>query len=110
VLELGGNAACIVDEGADLDDGGPAAGVRGVLSVGAELHQRAADLRPRSLYDGAARQAGRAAKALVVGDPRDEATTLGPMISEKEARGSSAGCRGGRGGATLLCGGTREGR
>ena len=48
-LELGGNAACIVDAdpGVPLDDGGRAPGVRRVLPVGPELHQRAADLRAR---------------------------------------------------------------
>ena len=52
-----------------------------------------------------------AVKALIMGDPRDEDTTVGPMISDKEAERVhewilQARVAGGR----ILCGGGREGR
>jgi acyl-CoA reductase-like NAD-dependent aldehyde dehydrogenase len=47
----------------------------------------------RSLYAALRERLVARVKALVVGDPRDEATTLGPMISEKEARRVEAGSR-----------------
>jgi acyl-CoA reductase-like NAD-dependent aldehyde dehydrogenase len=110
VLELGGNAACIVDADADLDDatarivfgafyqsGQSCIGVQRIL-----LHD--------SIYDAMREKLVAATGKLKSGDPKDEATFIGPMISEKEATRldlwiQSAVAAGG----TLLCGGQREG-
>jgi acyl-CoA reductase-like NAD-dependent aldehyde dehydrogenase len=110
VLELGGNAAVIVDQGADLDDaverivfgafyqsGQSCIGVQRII-----IHESAYDeLRGRLV--------ARAAK-LVAGDPKDRDTFIGPMISEGEARRLDGWiCEAVAGGAKLLCGGGREG-
>ncbi|MEA3037404.1 MAG: hypothetical protein QOH04_3206 [Sphingomonadales bacterium] len=110
VLELGGNAAVVVDEGADLDDavdriifgafyqsGQSCIGVQRII-----IHESAYDeLRDRLV--------ARAAR-LVAGDPKDRNTFIGPMISEGEARRLDGWIREAvAGGATLLCGGRRDG-
>src|SRR5688572_29565142 len=110
VLELGGNAAVIVDRDADLDDaverivfgafyqsGQSCIGVQRII-VHADIYD---DLRDR-LVDRAGK--------LVAGDPKDRDTFIGPMISEGEARRLDNWIREAvDGGATLLCGGKREG-
>jgi acyl-CoA reductase-like NAD-dependent aldehyde dehydrogenase len=110
ILELGGNAACIVDAGVDLDDavermvvgafyqsGQSCIGVQRIL-----VHQNVyAEFRDRLVA---------ATKALEMGDPRDESTFIGPLISESEAQRleqwiAEAQSAGGK----LLCGGKRDG-
>jgi acyl-CoA reductase-like NAD-dependent aldehyde dehydrogenase len=110
VLELGGNAAVIVDRDADLADavarivfgafyqsGQSCIGVQRVL-----VHEDVyADFRGRLVE---------ATRALVMGNPRDEATFIGPMISEKEAARLDDWIRAAvAAGARLLCGGKRDG-
>jgi acyl-CoA reductase-like NAD-dependent aldehyde dehydrogenase len=52
-----------------------------------------------------------ATEALVVGDPREETTDIGPMISDEAAERAAAWLAEARAeGARLLCGGRREGR
>ena len=110
VLELGGNAAVIVDEDADVDDaierivfgafyqsGQSCIGVQRIL-----VHD--------SLYERLRDQLVEKTKALPMGDPKDEATFIGPMISEKEATRLHGWVESAvAAGATLLCGGGREG-
>jgi acyl-CoA reductase-like NAD-dependent aldehyde dehydrogenase len=110
VLELGGNAACVVDQDADLTDavericfgayyqsGQSCISVQRIYvheSVHAELRSRLTD----------------AVQALRKGDPKDEDTFIGPMISEKEAIRLEGWIQEAlKGGAKLLCGGKREG-
>lgn len=110
VLELGGNAAVIVDADADLDDalervifgafyqsGQSCIGVQRII-----VHE--------SIYDRFRDMLVARTKTLVAGNPHDRATFIGPMISESEARRldswiQDAVARG----ATLLCGGKRDG-
>ncbi|MEW6073816.1 MAG: aldehyde dehydrogenase family protein [Planctomycetota bacterium] len=110
VLELGGNAAVIVDEDADPADavsrivfGAFYQSGQSCISVQRIIVHAAiyADFRDRLVA---------ATEALVVGNPRDEATFVGPVISEKDATRieewiDSAVMAGGR----LLCGGGRRG-
>ncbi len=110
VLELGGNAACIVDSDADLDD------VVDRLITGAfyQSGQSCISVQRILIHDSVYGELrGRlvsATKVLVCGNPKDETTFIGPMISESEAKrlhdwiGSATAA-----GATLLCGGGREG-
>lgn len=110
VLELGGNAACIVDETADLDD------ALGRLIVGA-FYQSGQScisvqriLAHESIYEKLRDELVKRTQALVVGNPLDEATFVGPMISEAEASRlqgwlDSAVANGAR----VLCGGGRRG-
>lgn len=110
VLELGGNAAVIVDCDADLDDaierivfgafyqsGQSCIGVQRIL-IHADLYEKAREaLVART-------------SSLEMGDPKDERTFIGPMISEKEAARLHGWIESALdAGATLLCGGSREG-
>ena len=87
VLELGGNAACIVDEGTDLED----AVARIVFGAYYQSGQSCISVQRimvhESLYDEARERLIKAVGELVHGDPADENTFIGPMISEKEAAG-----------------------
>ncbi|OPX56430.1 Acyl-CoA reductase [Oceanospirillum multiglobuliferum] len=110
VLELGGNAACIVDEGTDLDD----AVTRIVFGAYYQSGQSCISVQRimvhESLYDEARARLTKAVNALVHGDPADENTFIGPMISEKEATRLHNWVNAAKeGGATVLAGGEREG-
>ncbi len=111
VLELGGNAACVVDEDADLDDavgrivfgafyqsGQSCIGVQRIL-----IHEKVyGELREKLVS---------ATKSLKAGDPKDEETFIGPIISEKEAVRLESWINDSvDAGAKILCGGKREGR
>lgn len=110
VLELGGNAAVIVDADADLDDviervlfgafyqsGQSCIGVQRII-IHADIYDTFRDMLVART------------KALVAGDPKQRATFIGPMIDIKEATRletwvNEAVAAGG----TLLCGGSRDG-
>jgi acyl-CoA reductase-like NAD-dependent aldehyde dehydrogenase len=110
VLELGGNAAVIVDKDADLDhalerivfgafyqSGQSCIGVQRIL-----IHD--------SVYDRFKDMLVAKTKTLVAGNPHDRGTFIGPMISEKEATRLKGWIDAAvEGGATLLCGGKRDG-
>ncbi|HEX7873385.1 MAG TPA: aldehyde dehydrogenase family protein [Sphingobium sp.] len=110
VLELGGNAAVIVDHDADLDDameriifgafyqsGQSCIGVQRII-----IHE--------SVYDRFRDMLVKRTAGLVSGDPKDPKTFIGPMISESEARRLDGWIQEAvADGATLLCGGKREG-
>ena len=110
VLELGGNAACIVDEGADLATVVPRLTFGAFYQSGQSCISVQRIFAHSSLYESLRTQLIAAARAQKLGDPRDEATDLGPLISEKEAaRVEHWVAQAVAAGATLLCGGTREG-
>lgn len=110
VLELGGNAAVVVDADADLDhaleriifgafyqSGQSCIGVQRII-----IHA--------SIYDKFRDMLVARAKTLIAGDPKDRKTFIGPMISEKEAARLKGWIDGAvAGGARLLCGGGCEG-
>mgnify|MGYP005851716153 CR=1 FL=1 len=110
VLELGGNAACIVDADADLQD----ASERLVFGAFYQSGQSCIGVQRivihDSIYDDLRDLLIKATNKLVAGDPKEASTFLGPMISEKEAERlaswiESAVSAGGR----VLCGGKRDG-
>jgi len=110
VLELGGNAACIVDSDADLED------VVSRLVVGAFYQSGQSCIGVQriivhaSLYDELKERLVAATKQLVAGDPKDEQTFLGPMIDVREAeRLESWIADAVEAGGKVLCGGGREG-
>ena len=110
VLELGGNAACVVDEGTNLDD----ATARIVFGAYYQSGQSCISVQRimvhDSLYDEMRDKLTAAVKALPMGDPKDENTFIGPMISEKEAtRLHDWVVDAVEKGSTLLCGGERDG-
>jgi len=110
VLELGGNAACIVDEGADLDYATSRLIIGAFYQSGQSCIGVQRILIHESIYDELTHQLIDAANRLKAGDPLDEDTFLGPMITEKDARRIEAWVDDAvAGGAVVLCGGTRQG-
>lgn len=110
VLELGGNAAVIIDEDADLDDalervifgafyqsGQSCIGVQRII-----IHD--------SIYNKFRDMLIARAGTLVSGNPQDRQTFIGPMIDVKEAARLDGWIQEAlAGGAKLLCGGKRVG-
>ena len=110
VLELGGNAAVIIDHDADLDDalervifgafyqsGQSCIGVQRII-----IHE--------SVYDKFRDMLVARAGKLVSGDPKHRDTFIGPMIDVKEAARLDGWIQEAiAGGAKLLCGGQRDG-
>jgi len=110
VLELGGNAAVIVDEDADLEDAIERIVFGAFYQSGQSCIGVQRILVHASLYDRFRDQLVAKTKALKMGDPKDEETFIGPMISEKEASRLHGWVESAvSAGATLLCGGQREG-
>jgi len=112
VLELGGNAACIVDAdqterldfvvdrlvfGAFYQSGQSCISVQRILAHDA-------------IYDNLRERLVAKVKSLQCGDPRDENTFIGPMIDVKEAQRLKGWIdQAVAGGARLLCGGALDG-
>jgi acyl-CoA reductase-like NAD-dependent aldehyde dehydrogenase len=112
VLELGGNAACIVDadqkprldfvigrliSGSFYQSGQSCIGVQRIL-----VHA--------SLYDEVKKRFVAATKKLTAGDPGDPETFLGPMIDEAAAKRLEGWISEAKSaGAKVLCGGKRHG-
>ncbi|MBZ0119350.1 MAG: aldehyde dehydrogenase family protein [Sandaracinaceae bacterium] len=110
VLELGGNAACVIDEGTDLDAAVPRLITGAFYQSGQSCISVQRILAHASLYEALKARLVRATRELVMGDPKDEATFIGPMIAEGEARRLERWIREAvERGARVLCGGTREG-
>ncbi|GEA08622.1 dehydrogenase [Alteromonas sp. KUL42] len=110
VLELGGNAACIVDEDADIDDAIERAIVGAYYQSGQSCISVQRLLVHRSIYDTFKTRYVQKVSALVSGDPFNEDTFIGPMISESEASRLHGWIEEAKEqGATVLCGGTRDG-
>ena len=111
VLELGGNAACIVD----ADQRGALDHVVERLVFGAYYQSGQSCIKVQriyahvSLYEDLRERFVAATKALVAGDPKQRDTFLGPLIDEASAVrletwiGEAVDA-----GARLLCGGGRE--
>src|SRR4051812_33002822 len=110
VLELGGNAACIVDRDADLDDALERVIFGGFYQSGQSYIHAQRIIIHEAVYDRFRDMLVARTKTLVAGDPKDRNTFIGPMISEGEARRLDGWIQQAvSGGATLLCGGKRDG-
>jgi acyl-CoA reductase-like NAD-dependent aldehyde dehydrogenase len=110
VLELGGNAGCIVDHDADLDDAVARIVVGAFYQSGQSCIGVQRIIVHEDVYDDFKDRLVAATKKLKSGDPREETTFIGPMIAESEAARldewiSEATASGGK----LLCGGQRDG-
>ncbi|MBL8642474.1 MAG: aldehyde dehydrogenase family protein, partial [Rhodospirillaceae bacterium] len=110
VLELGGNAAVIIDADADLDD----AVERVVFGAFYQSGQSCIGVQRiivhESIYNTFRDKLVAKTKTLIAGSPHEESTFVGPMIDVKEATRldnwiQEATAKGGK----LLCGGKREG-
>lgn len=110
VLELGGNAACVVDQDADIDD----AVTRIVFGAFYQSGQSCIGVQRiylhENIYAECKEKLVSATQALTMGDPKDPETFIGPMISEKEASRLDTWVKEAvDAGATMLCGGNRDG-
>jgi glyceraldehyde-3-phosphate dehydrogenase (NADP+) len=111
LLELGGNAPCIVDEGTDLEQ------VIGPLMIGAWAYAGQVCIKAQrvfvhaSLYEPFLERFVARTRELACGDPLDEATIVGPLIEQKHVERVLSWVREAvDGGATVHCGGEAEGQ
>ncbi len=109
-LELGGNAAVIIDKDADLDD----AADRTVFGAFYQSGQSCIGVQRiivhADVYETFKAKLVALTSKLVSGNPSEEATFIGPMIDVKEAARLDGWIGEARAaGATLLCGGKRDG-
>jgi acyl-CoA reductase-like NAD-dependent aldehyde dehydrogenase len=110
ILELGGNAAVIVDADADLDDAVERIAFGAFYQSGQSCIGVQRIIIHEAIYDELKARLVAKTRTLVAGDPREEATFIGPMIDEKEAQRLDSWIQQAvAAGATLLCGGKREG-
>ncbi len=110
VLELGGNAACVVDKGVDLDDTVERILIGAFYQSGQSCISVQRLIIHESIYEEIKTRLINRAQELICGDPKNEATFIGPMISENDAIRlehwvANAISMGGK----LLCGGRRSG-
>lgn len=105
-LELGGNAACIVDEDADLADAVNRIIIGAFYQSGQSCIGVQRILIHENIYESFKTLLVEQTKKLKMGNPLDEDTFIGPMISQKEAErleqwiGDAVAA-----GAEILCGG-----
>ncbi len=110
VLELGGNAAVIVDEDTDLEDAVTRIIIGAYYQSGQSCISVQRIIAHEKIYDVLKEKLVEAARALKAGDPKSEDTFIGPVISEKEAERMEHWIQSAvKAGATLLCGGKRTG-
>ncbi len=110
VLELGGNAACIVTEDADVAAVIPRLVFGAYYQSGQSCISVQRILVHESRYNAFRDALTEAVSELKHGDPRDEETFIGPMIAKSEARRVEDWIRQAvEQGARLLCGGGRNG-
>jgi len=110
VLELGGNAAVIVDADAGLDDAVERIVFGAFYQSGQSCIGVQRILAHADIYDRLRDRLVEKTRALVTGDPKDERTFVGPLITEGDAIRleewiGEAAARGAR----VLCGGQRRG-
>ena len=86
VLELGGNAAVVVDKDADLDHALARIIFGGYYQSGQSCIHVQRVIIHDDIYDRFRDMMVAKVKTLVAGDPKDRKTFIGPMISEKEAQ------------------------
>jgi acyl-CoA reductase-like NAD-dependent aldehyde dehydrogenase len=111
VLELGGNAAVVVDHDADLDDVVERIRIGAFYQSGQSCISVQRILIHASIYDELKTKLVDDARSLQVGDPKDETTFVGPIISDKEAARIEEWIQDAvAAGATILCGGGRDGK
>jgi acyl-CoA reductase-like NAD-dependent aldehyde dehydrogenase len=83
-LELGGKSACIVFGDADIHKAAAAAPLSVFDNTGQDCCARSRMLVHAPVYDEFVDAFARHTEALVVGEPLDDTTQLGPMISESQ--------------------------
>lgn len=110
VLELGGNAACVVDADTDLEDAVKRIVFGAFYQSGQSCVGVQRIIAHVDIYEELKQKLVFATSKLKSGDPREESTFIGPMIAEKEAQRLEGWVNEAiESGATLLCGGKRDG-
>jgi len=110
VLELGGNAACIVDENVDLEDAVERIVFGAFYQSGQSCVSVQRIIAHQSLYSELKEKLTRAAQDLVAGNPKSEDTFIGPLIEESAAERLEKWIEEAvQDGARVLCGGNRKG-
>lgn len=110
VLELGGNAATIVCEDADVERAAAVCARTGYSNSGQSCISVQRVYVQRGRFEEFLAALGKRVAALKVGDPLDPDTDVGTMVDEQAAErivNWSAQAR--EAGARIVCGGTREG-
>ena len=110
VLELGGNAAVVIDADADLDDAAQRIVFGAFYQSGQSCIGVQRIIAHADIYDALKDRLVNATQQLQSGDPKEESTFIGPMISKGEAeRLESWITEAKSAGGQVLCGGTRDG-
>jgi acyl-CoA reductase-like NAD-dependent aldehyde dehydrogenase len=108
-LELGGNAACVIERDADLDDAVERNVFGGYYQSGQSCISVQRIYVHESVYGAFRDKFVPAVKALKMGDPSREETFIGPMISEDDAKRIERTIQDAvKRGAKLLTGGRRD--
>jgi glyceraldehyde-3-phosphate dehydrogenase (NADP+) len=111
ILELGGNAGVIVDESADLEFAVSRVATGGFAFAGQSCISVQRVYVHAHIFESFSAQLVSAVEKLVVGDPLDAGTDLGPMIDPGEAERIEEWVREAvAAGARVLTGGTRVGQ
>lgn len=109
-LELGANCPLIVLPDADLDQVAAATAAGGYVNAGQVCISVQRVLVANEVYDPLVERLTPLVEEIRTGHPLAEGTTMGPLISEGEARRVENAIRDAvEGGATLIAGGEREG-
>lgn len=85
-LELGGNAACLVGEDANIEDAVQRIIVGAFYQSGQSCISVQRILIHEKIYETFKKKLIEKTKELSMGDPKKESTFIGPMISESEAK------------------------
>jgi acyl-CoA reductase-like NAD-dependent aldehyde dehydrogenase len=110
VLELGGNAGVIVEADADLDMAVSRIVIGGFANAGQSCISVQRILVQERVYDEFTQRFLKSVEAIAVGDPDDEKTLVGPMISLSAAEEAERWIQEAVGmGARIACGGKRMG-
>lgn len=110
LLELGGNAPCLIDETADLEALLPRVVDASFANAGQVCIKAQRLFVHRARFPEFLDRFVTATRALAVGDPLDERTVVGPMIELRHVERVLSWIKEATdAGARLLCGGTAEG-
>jgi aldehyde dehydrogenase (NAD+) len=109
-LELGGKSANVIFDDADIEAASKAAAAGIFFNAGQVCSAGSRVLVQEKVYDEVVERLAVRANALKIGDPADRATTLGPVISEKQMKSILDYVDiGQKEGALLITGGERVG-
>ncbi len=110
-MELGGKSPLVIFADADMDSAVGAAMLGNFYSAGQVCSNGTRVFVERSALPGFLARLKTRAEAIVMGDPRDDATQMGPLVSDTQAAKVAAYIATGIAeGARLVTGGTAQGR